>query len=128
MLPHIKPLIVRKLHSGKMSLDLKLTPSTWSAVPLPLVSSDTAAGGSMILLPFKRSEFSFELIDSKRWAFGVQDLGPSIGKCCTKPSYVMCSQCLIRSGFCVLKELVLCSLGFKLVENSRFKKEKRGNR
>ena len=79
----------------------------------------------MILLPFKRSEFSFELIDSKRWAFGVQDLGPSIGKCCTKPSYVMCSHFFTRSGFHVLKELILYFLGFRLVENSCFKKKRR---
>ena len=59
------------------------------------------------------------------WSPHIWYLGPMKGKSCTKPSYVMCSQCLIRSGYCVLKELVLCSLGFKLVENSRFKKEKK---
>ena len=85
MLPHIKPLIVRKLHSGKMSLDLKLTPSTWSAVPLPLVSSDTAAGGSMILLPFKevRIQFQFRqipkvgLLESTIWGPSKAKVVPS---------------------------------------------------
>ena len=69
----------------------------------------------MILLPFKevRIQFQFRqipkvgLLESTIW-----DLGPMKGKSCTKPSYVMCSQCLIRSGCCVLKELVLGSLGF----------------
>ena len=80
----------------------------------------------MILLPFKEVRIQFQFsIDSKSWAFGVHHLGPVKGKSCTKPSYVVCSQYLIRSGCCVLKELVLGSLGFKLVENSRFKKEKK---
>ena len=120
-----EPFQVCKSYTGWF---FKLRPSTWSAVPLPLVSSDTAAGGSMILLPFKEVSIQslangFQKLNFRGPGFGF--FWPKLTEAVnTKPSYVMCSQFFYTQWISCFERADFVFSGLQIGWKQLFQKEK----